>query len=80
VALEKKYVDRTNLYRRPNFFTFDTVGGGVFLRCSGSECVTLEGGDRAQYLQWMKNIGWEALPEPGPEKKPAADAQIKTSR
>jgi hypothetical protein len=40
--------------------------------------VTLEGGDRAQYLQWMKNIGWEALPEP--EKKPAAGAQIKTSR
>ena len=78
VALEKKYVDRTNLYRRPNLFTFDTVGGGVFLRCGGSECVTLEGGDRAQYLQWMKNIGWEALPEP--EKKPAAGAQIKTSR
>jgi hypothetical protein len=76
-ALEKKYVDRSNLFRRPNFFTFDTVGGGVFLRCSDSECVTLEGGDRAQYLQWMKNLAWEALPEP--EKKPAG-AQIKTSR
>jgi hypothetical protein len=76
-ALEKKYVDRSNLFRRPNFFTFDTVGGGVFLRCSDSECVTLEGGDRAQYLQWMKNLAWEALPEP--ETKPAG-AQIKTSR
>ncbi len=76
-ALEKKYVDRTNLFRRPNLFTFDTVGGGVFLRCAGSECVTLEGGDRAQYLQWMKTLGWEALPEPG--NKPAA-TQIKTSR
>jgi hypothetical protein len=39
--------------------------------------VTLEGGDRAQYLQWMKTLGWEALPEP--EKKPGG-AQIKTSR
>jgi hypothetical protein len=76
-ALEKKYVDRTNLFRRPNLFTFDTVGGGVFLRCAGSECVTLEGGDRAQYLQWMKTLGWEALPEPGNK---AAGAQIKTSR
>lgn len=76
-ALEKKYVDRTNLFRRPNLFTFDTVGGGVFLRCAGSECVTLEGGDRAQYLQWMKTLGWEALPEPGNK---AAGTQIKTSR
>jgi hypothetical protein len=78
-ALEKKYVDRSNLYRRPNLFTFDTVGGGVFLRCVGRECVTLEGGDRALYLQWMKNLGWQALPESGPEQKPAG-AQIKTSR
>ncbi len=75
VALEKKYVDRRNLYRRPNFFTFETMGGGIFLRCVGSECVTLEGGDRALYLQWMKNLGWEALPEEG--KKPAG-TQIKT--
>jgi hypothetical protein len=76
-ALEKKYVDRTNLFRRPNLFTFDTVGGSVFLRCAGSECVTLEGGDRAQYLQWMKTLGWEALPEP---VNKAAGTQIKTSR
>ena len=76
-ALEKKYVDRTNLFRRPNLFTFDTVAGGVFLRCAGSECATLEGGDRAQYLQWMKTLGWEALP--GPVNKPAG-AQVKTSR
>lgn len=77
VALQKKYVDRTNSFRRPDFFTFDTIGGGVFLRCSGSECVTLEGGDRAQYLQWMKSLGWEALSEP--EKKPVG-AQTKTFR
>jgi hypothetical protein len=76
-ALEKKYVDRSNLYRRPNFFTFDTPGGGIFLRCAGNECVTLEGGERALYLQWMKSLGWESLPE---DEKRSPGTQIKTSR
>jgi hypothetical protein len=76
-ALEKKHTTRSNLYRRPSFFTFDTPGGGVFLRCVGNECVTLEGGDRAQYLQWTKRIGWEALPE---DEKKSGDNQIKTSK
>src|SRR5713226_7465243 len=34
-ALEKKYSERTNLLRRPNFFSFDTPDGGVFLDCLG---------------------------------------------
>lgn len=76
-VLEKKHAERSNLYRRPGFFTFDTPDGGVFLRCTGRECVTLEGGDRALYVQWMKNLGWEALPEE--ENKPAG-TQIKTSK
>src|SRR6267154_2540635 len=38
-ALEKKYSERTNLFRRPNFFSFDTPDGGVFLDCLGTECV-----------------------------------------
>jgi len=76
-VLEKKHAERSNLYRRPSFFTFDTPDGGVFLRCTGRECVTLEGGDRALYVQWMKNLGWEALPEE--ENKPAG-TQIKTSK
>jgi hypothetical protein len=76
-VLEKKHAERSNLYRRPSFFTFDTPDGGVFLRCTGKECVTLEGGDRALYVQWMKNLGWEALPEE--ENKPAG-TRIKTSK
>jgi hypothetical protein len=76
-VLEKKHAERSNLFRRPSFFTFDTPDGGVFLRCAGRECVTLEGGDRALYVQWMKNLGWEALPEE--ENKPAG-TQIKTSK
>src|SRR5260370_1403034 len=42
-ALEKKYSERTNLFRRPNFFSFDTPDGGVFLDCLGTDCVTTEG-------------------------------------
>jgi len=45
-ALERKYPDRSNLTRRPNFFSFDSPDGGVFLYCFGVECVTLEGATR----------------------------------
>jgi hypothetical protein len=62
--LEKKHADRTNLFRRPNYFSFDTPDGGVFLRCSGNDCVTLEGGDRALFSEINKRIGLGALPEP----------------
>jgi len=62
-ALEKKYKLRSNLFRRPDFFSFDTPDGGVFLRCFQNECITLEGGDRALFLQWNKKLGWEAIPE-----------------
>jgi hypothetical protein len=76
-VLEKKHPERSNLYRRPNFFSFDAPDGGVFLRCSAKDCVTLEGGDRALYVRWTKNLDWE--PIPAEETKPA-DSQIKTSR
>jgi len=69
-VLEKKHTERSNLYRRPSFFTFETPDGSVFLRCVRRECVTLEGGDRALYLQWIKKLGWEALP--GEQQKPAS--------
>ena len=45
-ALELKDEDRTNLFRRPNFFSFDTPDGGVFLRCFASECLSAEGTNR----------------------------------
>src|SRR5216683_2589568 len=45
-ALEKKYSQRSNLFRRPTFFSFDTPEGGVFLDCFAKECVTLEGATR----------------------------------
>jgi len=63
-ALEKKHAERTNLFRRPNFFSFDASEGGVFLRCVESECVAMEGVNRAVFEAFNKAIDWPALPVP----------------
>jgi hypothetical protein len=63
-ALEKKYSERTNLLRRPNFFSFDTPDGGVFLDCLGSECVTLEGATRKIFEGFTKELDWPLPPQP----------------
>ena len=62
-ALEKKHEKRSNLVRKPDFFSFDTPDGGVFLRCFENECVTLEGGDRALFLKFNKELLWTPVPE-----------------
>jgi hypothetical protein len=61
-ALEKKYTKRENLMRRPNFFSFSSDQGGVFLRCSGADCVSLEGGDRKLFDAVVRALGWTANP------------------
>lgn len=70
--LEKKHETRTNLFRRPNFFSFETPDGGVFLRCSSKECVTLEGGDRSLFVELNRQLDFGALPEP--DQRPGAVA------
>jgi hypothetical protein len=76
-ALEKKYSERANLLRRPNFFSFDTPDGGVFLDCLGDECVTLEGATRNIFDGFTKVLNWPLAPQPDvrpgavPEKKAA---------
>ena len=67
--LEKKHPQRTSLFRRPNFFSFDTPEGGVFLRCSALDCLTLEGGDRSLFVEVNKQLGLGIIPEP--DQKPA---------
>ena len=62
-ALEKKHEHRSNLFRKPDFFSFDSSDGGVFLRCFENECVTLEGGDRALLIQVNKELKWPPVPE-----------------
>jgi hypothetical protein len=63
-ALEKKYAARSNLLRRPNFFSFDTPDGGVFLDCLGNECVTLEGATRKTFDAFTKELNWPLAPQP----------------
>jgi hypothetical protein len=63
-ALELKYKTRTELFRRPNFFQFQTDQGGVFLRCLGSECLTVEGAGREVFDKVNRAIGWPAAPAP----------------
>src|SRR5216683_2185243 len=63
-ALEKKYSERTNLFRRPNFFSFDTPDGGVFLDCLGTECVTMEGTTRNIFDAFTKELEWPLAPQP----------------
>jgi len=70
-ALEKKYAERAHLLRRPNFFSFDTPDGGVFIRCVAADCITLEGTERKVFAQWNGDLGWSSLPEP--PQKPEAD-------
>jgi hypothetical protein len=62
-ALEKKYDQRSNLFRKPDFFSFDTPDGGVFLRCFENECVTIEGADRGLFLKFNKDLQWPEVPE-----------------
>ena len=60
--LELKYDRRTNLLRRPNFFSFDTPEDGVFVRCVDSDCFILEGGNRAMFDRLTMEMGWPAGP------------------
>jgi hypothetical protein len=61
-VLDAKYSQRTNLMRRPNFFSFDTPEDGVYLRCMNSDCFILEGGTRAMFDHMTMEMGWPAGP------------------
>jgi hypothetical protein len=63
-ALEIKYKDRTGLFRRPNYFQFNTGNGSVFLRCVGTDCLVVEGASRETYDKITKAIGWTLAPTP----------------
>ena len=63
-ALEKKYSQRSNLLRRPNFFQFDSPDGGVFLFCFGESCVTMEGASRKLFDAFTRALDWPSAPQP----------------
>jgi hypothetical protein len=62
-ALEKKYADHKNVLSQPNFLSFDSSDGGVFLRCAATECVSVEGTSRTVFNGINGVIGWPAAPE-----------------
>jgi hypothetical protein len=61
-ALQKKYPEQTNPSRLPDFLSFETPDGGVFLRCFGVECISVEGADRKIFEGINELIGWPAAP------------------
>ena len=65
-ALELKYPSRAHLFRRPNLFQFQTgaTNNGVFLRCMGTMCLTVEGATRETFDKINRAIGWPAAPSP----------------
>lgn len=76
-ALEKKHEKRANLFRRADFFSFETPDGGVFLRCFERECLTLEGGNRVLLIQLNKELNWPPVPE---EPKPLQQSARQLAR
>jgi hypothetical protein len=61
-VLELKYDQRSNLLRRPNFFSFDTPEDGVYLRCFGADCLILEGGSRPLFDHLTMEMEWPGGP------------------
>ncbi len=64
-ALELKYDKRRELFRRPNYFSFESEEGGVFLRCVADECLSAEGTSREAFERIARAIGWP----PGPARR-----------
>jgi hypothetical protein len=71
-GLETKYAARTQLFRRPNFFQFQTDQGGVFLWCVGLKCLTVEHATRQTFDAIDRALGWP--PAPGPAETATSES------
>jgi hypothetical protein len=66
-ALEMKYPTRTNLSRQPNFYQFQTDGGGVFVKLQGAQCLVVEEASRDTFDKIDQAIVWPvATPQASP--------------
>ncbi|MGC2421318.1 MAG: hypothetical protein WA405_06685 [Candidatus Acidiferrales bacterium] len=74
-ALELKYKTRTQLFRQPNYFQFQTDTGGVFLRCVGTTCLVVENSSRDTYDKITAAIGWPTAPVPPAAQAPQSIAE-----
>lgn len=75
-TLELKYKSRKDLFRRPNFFQFQTETGGVYLRCLAIQCLIVEGASRETYDKITRAIGWPGAPAPAEVPPSHTTAQI----
>jgi len=78
-GLESKYPARSQLFRRPNFFQFQTDQGGVFLWCVELECLTVERATRQTFDAIDRAVGWPAAPAPA-EPAPSSESAASVSR
>jgi hypothetical protein len=62
--LELKHPDRKELYRRPNFFQFQTDAGGVFLHCAATSCLVVENATRETFENINHAVALPAAPAP----------------
>ena len=63
-VLELKYKTRAGLFRRPNYFQFQTDSGGVFFRCVATTCLSVEHANRDTHDKIERAIGWPSAPAP----------------
>jgi hypothetical protein len=63
-VLELKHADRKELFRRPNFFQFQTDAGGVFLHCAATTCLIVENAGRDTFDKINHAVGLPAAPVP----------------
>jgi hypothetical protein len=69
-VLELKHTDRKELFRRPNFFQFQTEAGGVFLHCAGTTCLVVENAGRDTFDKINHAMGLPAALAPTDADKP----------
>jgi len=76
-VLELKHTDRKELFRRPNFFQFQTDAGGVFLHCAGTTCLIVENAGRDTFDKINHAMGLPAALAPtDADKMPQATTQL----
>jgi hypothetical protein len=63
-VLELKHTDRRELFRRPNFFQFQTEAGGVFLHCAATTCLIVENAGRDTFDKINRAAGLPAAIAP----------------
>ncbi|HUO34085.1 MAG TPA: hypothetical protein VMU43_03755 [Candidatus Acidoferrum sp.] len=73
-VLEDLHHTRSALHRRPNYFEFQTPGGGVYLQCAGRECLIVDGSTRETFEKISHAAGWPGAPAPAPGKATASQA------